>query len=82
MKNQATTSFLSAKALKSPTPIWAKWMFRGTFLVVTAAIFVIAGDPAIPDSEKVRINVYLQGLNMVVFGFSKMFGIEIKKDEN
>jgi hypothetical protein len=64
------------------TPQWAKWMFRIVFALTTVAAFIIAADPAIPDPLKVRIGVYLKGLDMLVFIFSKMFGVEIPEKED
>ncbi len=58
-----------------PTPEWAKWMFRVTFALTTAAAFIIAGDPLIADDVKIRIGVYLKGLDMFVYALSKMFGL-------
>ncbi|SEV89032.1 hypothetical protein SAMN05428988_0169 [Chitinophaga sp. YR573] len=60
------------------TPKWSKWMFRITIILTTVAAFVIAADPGIPDIIKVRIGVYLKGLDMLVLGFSKMFGVEVQ----
>lgn len=61
--------------LVNETPLWAKWSFRVTLLLVAVATFIIAADPAITDAVKVRINVYLEALTMTVYGLSKMFGI-------
>jgi hypothetical protein len=69
-------------AITQETPIWAKWVFRIVFLLTTVATFVIAADPAIADDLKVRLTVYLKALDMIVFGLSKLFGIELKKPEN
>lgn len=66
------------KAIVKQTPMWAKWMFRIVFILTTAATFVIASDPGIPDALKVRIGVYLKGFDMLVFGFSKLFGEEVE----
>jgi hypothetical protein len=63
------------------TPQWAKWMFRIVFAITTVATFIIASDPAIPDPLKVRIGVYLKGFDMLIYGFSKIFGVEIKPEE-
>jgi len=63
------------------TPQWAKWMFRITITLTTVAAFIIASDPGIPDDIKVRITVYLKGLDMLVLGISKMFGVQIKDGE-
>ena len=69
----------TAKAIVSETPDWAKWTFRIVFAITGVATFVIAGDPSIPDELKVRIGVYLKGVDMFVFTLSKMFGVEVKK---
>lgn len=62
--------------IMNATPIWAKWVFRATTIFTTAIAFVVAGDPSIPDMLKVRILLYLKGIDIVVLGLSKMFGIE------
>ena len=67
------------KAIVSETPEWAKWTFRIVFAITGVATFIIAGDPSIPDDVKVRIGVYLKGVDMLVFTISKMFGVEVKK---
>lgn len=58
------------------TPMWAKWTFRIVFAVTTVAAFVIAADPAINAEAKVRIGVYLKGLDMLVYLISKGFGVQ------
>lgn len=68
-------------SVNSPTPQWANWTFRVVFILTTAAIMVIAADPTIPDSVKVRIGAYLKGLDFVVWGLSRMLGVEINKEE-
>lgn len=71
-----------ASGLANDTPMWARWAFRITAMITTAACFVVAGDPGIPDILKVRILLYLKGMDMVVLGLSKMFGVEPDKKEN
>ena len=68
----------SKKAIVSETPQWAKWTFRIVFAITGVATFIIAGDPSLPDDVKVRIGVYLKGVDMLIFGLSKMFGVEVK----
>lgn len=68
-------------AINQNTPNWAKWMFRIVFLLSTVATMIIAADPKIPDELKVRIGVYLKGFDVLIFGFSKMFGVEVKENE-
>ncbi len=74
------TKFGTPEAIKSDTPQWAKWMFRGTIIVTTVITFVIASDPSIDDGLKVRIGVYLKALDMLVLGFSKMFGVPVEDE--
>lgn len=64
------------KQITTETPQWAKWMFRIAFILTTATTFIVASDPAISDDFKVRLGVYLKGLDMIIFGISKMFGVE------
>lgn len=66
------------KAIVSETPQWAKWTFRIVFAITGVATFIIAGDPSIPDETKVRIGVYLKGVDMLIFGLSKMFGVSVE----
>lgn len=69
-----TKQTFGIEALKQDTPNWAKWVFRITFILTTVATFVIASDPAISADLKVRIGVYLKGLDMFIYGVSKLFG--------
>lgn len=62
--------------LANETPIWAKWIFRIFSILTTAAAFVVAGDPSIPDMLKVRIMLYLKGADIVILGISNMFGLQ------
>lgn len=68
--------------LKAETPRWAQWTFRVVFLLTTVATFVIAGDDQIPNELKVRIGLYLKGLDMLIYGLSKMCGVTVKDDES
>ena len=62
-------------AITSETPVWAKWMFRVFMTLTTVAAFIVASDPAIADEVKIRVGIYLKAADMLVFGFSKMFGV-------
>jgi len=64
-------------AITATTPQWAKWVFRGTLILTSVATFIIAGDSKIDADLAVRIGVYLKGLDLLAFGFSKMFGITL-----
>ena len=71
------TAFGTMSALKSETPKWAKWTFRIVFILTAVSTFIIASDDAIPMEWKVRLGVYLKGLDML----SKMFGVQVKDEE-
>lgn len=75
-----TTKFGISQVLNK-TPNWAIWMFRIVFILTTVATFVIASDPSISDDLKVRIGVYLKGLDMLIFSISKLFGVDVKQNE-
>ena len=65
--------------LENKTPIWAKNVFRVTLLITSVATFIIAGDNQIAPETAVRIGVYLKALDLVIFGLSKMVGIELEE---
>lgn len=75
-----TTNF-GIKGLKQDTPSWVTWCFRVIFVLTTVATFIIAADPSIPDDLKVRIGVYLKGLDMTVWGLGKFVGIEKEQSQ-
>lgn len=54
----------------------------GTLVILTmVATFIISGDPGIPDDLKVRLNVYLKGLDMLILGAGEMFGLQEENNE-
>ncbi len=62
----------------NPTPMWAKWLFRG-FFYITSTITVGLGifthvDPGI----KLQISQWVLFSNMAVHGFLKNFGIKVE----
>jgi hypothetical protein len=52
------------------------------FLLTGVATFIIAADPEIANQLKVRIGIYLKGLDMVVWGLTRMIGVDISRDFN
>lgn len=70
------------KQINKKTPRWAIWLFRIVFLLTTIATFIIASEPesVITNELKVRIGIYLKALDMLVFGLSKMVGVEVKEE--
>lgn len=67
-------------AITAVTPTWAKWVFRGTLILTSVATFIVASDAAIKAETALRVTVYLKGLDLLAFGFSKLFGVTL--DEN
>lgn len=67
-------------SIQHPTPSWANWVFRIVFLLNKVVIAVIAADPGIDAETKVRIGLYLSGLDTFVWGISRVFGVKIEDD--
>jgi hypothetical protein len=59
----------------SESPLWAKWVFRGTLIVTSAITLVIAGTQLISEANKFEVLLMLKGIDALAYGFSKMFGI-------
>lgn len=72
-KNKTVLSFIH------PTPAWATWVFRIVFLLTTAFAIIIAGEPDISDTIKIKIEVYLKALDFVIWGIAR--GIGVKKQD-
>lgn len=72
--------------IKNETPKWAIWIFRITFLLTTAATGYIASTNLIADNVKYELVLLLKFLDFLIFGISKLFGVnpksEITADEN
>jgi hypothetical protein len=68
------------KAIKLETPNWAKWVFRTVFILSTAATFLISNDPNISSAFKISAGVWLQTIEFVIFGLSKMCGIPLEDE--
>ena len=65
--------------INEPTPLWAKWMFRVTAIVTTAIAFYVAGSTFVRPEYKTEALLGLKSLDMIVLGFSKLFGeVEVK----
>lgn len=62
-------------AVNSPSPQWAKWIFRGTAILTTVLAFYVAGTQLIPEQWKVEVMLGLKSLDMLTLGFSKLFGL-------
>lgn len=69
------------EALTQETPLWAKWLFRVTFIVTTVGAFWIAGTGLLEQSSKVEAMLLLKVIDGFIFGLSKLFGVKITNDE-
>ena len=66
-------------AVSSPTPLWAKWLFRSVFIITSAITLVVAGTQLISEAYKFETLLILKGIDALALGFSKMFGV-VEKD--
>jgi len=66
----------SHKSIVLETPRWAKITFRIVFLLTTAFTFFIAGTTLIEESVKFELMLGVKSLDVLIYGISKMFGIE------
>lgn len=62
-----------------PTPNWAKWMFRVTFILTTAMLGWMEATDLFTDATKHEVTIFLKlFLDPLVYGLSKMFGLADK----
>jgi hypothetical protein len=69
-------------SLNKPTPMWATWVFRGVFVLTGVITFVVAAEPALADDIKIRLGIYLKGIDMLVWGLTRVIGVEVSRDFN
>jgi hypothetical protein len=69
-------------SLNKPTPMWATWAFRIVFVLTGVATFIVAADPGIDMGVKMRLGIYLKGLDMLVWGFTRLVGVDVTRDFN
>lgn len=67
--------------ISNKTPEWANWLFRGWLILSNALTGFVTGLAALQGIHisPVQIGVILlsiNSLNVVVYGFSKLFGVE------
>jgi len=66
----------STKAIVLETPRWAKIMFRIVFLITTALTLFIMGTTLMEENAKYELMLAVKSLDVLIYGISKMFGIE------
>ncbi len=59
------------------SPLWAKYTFRVIFLLLSFGVFMVSDYPGISDAQKFLLLKWFSGINMLAWGLSKMFGVEI-----
>lgn len=74
------THAFSKKALENRTPTWAKNMFRITFVLTSAVTLFIAGSNLFSEDIKYELMLGLKALDALIYGLSKMFGVETKAE--
>lgn len=62
--------------IQKPTPVWAKYTFRVIFLLLSVAVFMVSDYPGINDGLKLLLLKWFSGVNMLIWGLSKLFGVE------
>jgi len=70
----------SKKALTNRTPLWAKNMFRITFILTSAISVFVAGTQLISEDAKFEWMLALKSLDVIIYGLSKMFGVSVKDE--
>jgi hypothetical protein len=58
--------------INKPTPLWAKYTFRIVFLLLSVAIFMVSDYPGMNEGVKLLLLKWFSGINMLVWGLSKM----------
>lgn len=75
-------STFGLKAIKKETPKWAKYMFRIVLLLNASITAYLGATNLIPMETKFEITVLLNSfVTPLVFGLSKMFGVEVEENE-
>lgn len=68
-------------AINSVTPDWAKWIFRSVLIITSVVSFWIASTSLITEANKLEIVLALKALDLLAFGFSKLFGITLDESK-
>lgn len=71
-----------ASQLTNTTPTWAKWIFRITLAITSAATIYLAATDLLPEKIKYEILLAMKALDALMYAFSKMFGIPPPEKEN
>lgn len=77
-----TKTTFGAGAITKKTPSWANWMFRITFIITSAITIFIIGTNLFEENIKYEIMLALKAIDAAIYGFSRLFGIEIDNHKN
>lgn len=77
---KTTYHAFTKKALSNTTPLWAKNVFRVTFVMTSAITIFIAGTNLFNEEIKYELMLGIKSLDAIIYGLSKMFGVEIKEE--
>lgn len=69
------------KALQSDTPLWAKNIFRVTFIITSAFSLFLTGTGLFTEEVKYELILALKAIDASIYGVSKMFGVEIREEQ-
>jgi hypothetical protein len=78
---QKVTHAFSKKAFQNTTPSWARYMFGITFILTSAFTLFLAGTNLFSEDVKYELMLAGKALDAVIYGLSKMFGIEIREEQ-
>jgi len=62
--------------LANETPQWARLLFRVVFLLLSFGVFMVSDYPGMAEHTKLLLLKWFSGINMLVWGISKLFGVE------
>lgn len=62
-------------AVGADKPKWATWLFRSVAILTTVASFWVGSTALIADQNKVEVILILKSIDMLVLGFSNLFGV-------
>lgn len=67
--------------LRNPTPAFAKTVFQVTIVFTTSLTIWVAATGLISQGPKVEILLGLKCFDTVIYGLSKLFGVERAKSQ-
>lgn len=67
--------------LNAPTPLWARWLFRSVAILTTVASFWVGATHLISTENKVEVILAFKVLDMLVLGFSNLFGVVVPEEQ-